>query len=147
MNENISTYKDAISKNGFFIATPVGISMLPLIREGRDTVKLVAPNGRVNKYDVILFKRLDGKNVLHRVLKVRKKSYDLCGDNQVVIEHGVTDDMIIGVMEGFYRDEEYVSIQDPNYIKYVKKRVRSRKWRYIGWFISRVLNKLKIMKK
>lgn len=148
MNEaNIqSSYRDVIEKNGFFIASPVGISMMPIIREGLDTVKLVKPSGRVKKYDVILYDRPNGVHVLHRVVKVRKKSYDLCGDNQVNIEHGVTDDMIVGVVEGIYRGEEYIPVTDSKYIKYSHRRVRSRLRRKIKYYFNRLLVKLKIKK-
>lgn len=148
MNEaNIqSSYRDVIEKNGFYIASPVGISMMPLIRQGIDTVKLVKPQGRVKKYDVILYDRPNGAHILHRVVKVRKNSYDLCGDNQVNIEHGVTDDMIVGVVEGIYRGEEYTPVTDLEYIKYSKKIVRSRLRRKIKYYFNRLLIKLKIKK-
>ena len=140
---NKYTYKEIIESNGFYIASPIGISMLPLVREGLDTIKLVKPNGRVKKYDCILYKRKDGKYIFHRVLKVRKNSYDLCGDNQVFIEHNVTDDMIIGVMEGIYKGEKYIEVTDPKYLDYVKKRVRSRKYRKIAYCFSALIRKLK----
>lgn len=144
MNDSYQTYKDVIDKKGYYIATPIGISMLPLIRETVDTVKLVKPDRELKKYDVVLYQRPQtGVYVLHRIIKVRKDSYDLCGDNQVVVEHGVKRDWIIGVMEGFFRDEEYIPITDEKYIKYSIKRVKSRKRRYLKWIFIRIKNKLK----
>ena len=144
MNDSYQTYKDVIDKKGYYIATPIGISMLPLIRETVDTVKLVKPDRELKKYDVVLYQRPQtGVYVLHRIIKVRKDSYDLCGDNQVVVEHGVKRDWIIGVMEGFFRDEEYIPITDKKYIKYSIKRVKSRKRRYLKWIFIRIKNKLK----
>ncbi len=142
LSQHKTTYREIIEKQGFYIATPVGLSMMPLIRERRDTVRLEKPNGRCRKYDVIMYQRKDGKYILHRILKVKKDSYVLCGDNQVVLEYNVTDDMIIGVMTGFYRDDLYVSIDNPKYIKYYKKRVASRPFRYIKYAFSRIIKKI-----
>src|SRR5574344_2375821 len=114
MESNVS-YREIIKSNKVFIATPIGVSMMPMIRQRLDTVKLIEVNGRCKKYDVILYQRKDGKYVLHRIQKVLKHSYDLCGDNQFIIEHGVTDEMIIAVVDGFYREEKYISNNDPNY--------------------------------
>ena len=47
-------YKTAIDKFGFVIVSIKGTSMLPLLVESRDTVKLIAPNNlKVN--DVVLY--------------------------------------------------------------------------------------------
>ena len=142
LSESKTTYKEIIDKQGFYIATPVGTSMLPLIREREDTVRLEKPKGRCKKYDVIMYQRKNGIYVLHRIVKVKSDSYVLCGDNQSVLEYGVTDDMIIGIMTGFYRGDTYVSIDNPEYIKYYKKRVSLRKIRFIRDSFKRVIKKI-----
>ena len=120
--------------------------MLPLIREKRDNPKIVRKTGRCKKYDVVLFKRKTGAYVLHRIVKVRKNTYDLCGDNQVNVEHNITDDMIIGVLDGVFRDDKYVSVTDAKYIEYSKLVVRSRVRRKIRYYFRKALKKLKIKK-
>ena len=142
LSENKTTYREIIEKQGFYIATPIGTSMLPLIRERIDTVRLEKPKGRCKKYDVIMYQRKSGIYVLHRIMKVRKDSYVLCGDNQSILEHGVTDDMIIGVMTGFYRGDTYVTIDNPQYVKYYKKRVASRLYRFIIYSVKRLIKKI-----
>jgi len=142
LNNNVTTYKEIIDKQGYYIATPVGTSMLPLIRQRVDTVRLEKPSGRCKKYDVIMYQRKDGKYVLHRIVKVKKDSYVLCGDNQVVLEYNVTDDMIIGVMTALYREEECISMDNPRYIEYYKKRVRTRKYRYVKNILRRIKRKI-----
>ena len=137
---NIS-YRDLLEKFPYYIATPIGTSMMPMIRQRLDTVKLVKPQGKLKKYDVILYQRKDGTYVLHRIIGVKKNSYILCGDNQFVKERNVTDDMIIGVVDGFYREEKYISNDDLEYIKYYKKRVRSRIFRKFKYYLSRLLKK------
>ena len=95
-------YEQALEKNGYFAGPPVGTSMLPLLREREDVV-VIRPCKSVRILDVILYRRADGKTVLHRVVGVRKGSYVLRGDNQVRNESGVTDKQIIGKLSAFYR--------------------------------------------
>ena len=98
------SYEQALEQNGFFAVPPVGTSMLPLLREGRDVVE-IRPCERVRFLDVTLYRRADGTTVLHRVVGIRNGSYVLRGDNQIINEFGVTDEQIIGRMSAFYRKE------------------------------------------
>lgn len=142
IKENKTTYKEIIDKQGYFIATPVGTSMLPLIRQRVDTVRLEKVQGRLKKYDVIMYQRKDGTYVLHRIVKVKKDSYVLCGDNQGILEYGITDDMIIGVMTALYRGEKCITVDNPQYIKYYKKRLRTRIFRCIRYHLSKIKRKI-----
>lgn len=145
MNSSIS-YREILDEKGFYIATPVGTSMLPMIRERIDTVKLVKVDRKLKKYDVILYERPNHVYVLHRIVGIKRENgeekYILCGDNQVVLEKYVTKDMIIGVMEGFYQGENYKDIHNKEYIKYYKRRVRSRKWRKLRFFAAKIYHKM-----
>lgn len=136
---NSISYKELIEKNGYYIATPIGTSMMPMIRQRLDTVRLVKPTKRLKKYDVILYQRKDKTYVLHRIIGVKKDSYVLCGDNQFIKEYNVTDEMIIGVVDGFYRGETYVSNDNKEYIRYYKKRVRNRIFRKIKHYIRKII--------
>ena len=124
------SYREIFKTNDFFIATPVGTSMLPLIRERIDTVKLVKVTRNLKKYDVILYERPNNVYVLHRIIKVLTrngvKKYVLCGDNQVFLEKYVEENQIIAVMEGYFKGESYIDITNKDYIRYSKWRVRSR---------------------
>ena len=79
---------------------PRGRSMLPFLKEGRDSVTIVKASERLKKYDVALYRRHGGQFVLHRVMRARE-SYTFIGDNQYVLEHGITHDQIIGVCVSF----------------------------------------------
>ena len=140
------SYREILEKNDFYIATPIGTSMLPLLKERVDTVKLVKPTKKIEKYDVILYERPNNMYVLHRVLGIKRKNgeelYVLCGDNQVVLEKYVKKNQIIGVMEGYYKGESYISKDDLDYKKYVKRRVRSRKWRKLRALLSKIYHKI-----
>lgn len=142
MLSNESVYAKQLEEKGFIVATPVGISMMPLLRQGIDTVKLVKPTKPLQKHDVILYQRPTGQYVLHRILKVKTNEYYLCGDNQVFIEKGVKESWVIAIMEGFYREDEYIEVTNKEYLKYVKKRTSSRWSRKIKYIIRRIFAKI-----
>ncbi|MBO7680224.1 MAG: S24/S26 family peptidase [Thermoguttaceae bacterium] len=86
--------------------TPTGSSMLPTLRGGRDTVVLEAPGERkLRRGDMILYRRLDGTYVLHRIVKVSapRRRYTLCGDNQIAPERGIDREQVLAVLRSFRR--------------------------------------------
>ncbi|MCI5910258.1 MAG: S24/S26 family peptidase [Oscillospiraceae bacterium] len=114
-----STFEEEINKTGKLIYTNVGDSMMPLIRQGKDLLIIEKVNGRLKKYDVPLYKRDSGQYVLHRILKVRKNDYVICGDNRWGREYGIQDRHIIGVLTGIIRDGKEISVNDKKYKIYV----------------------------
>lgn len=114
----ISTFKEQLELHGKIIYTNVGTSMMPLLREGRDVMIIERPNGRLKKYDVPLYIRSDGMYVLHRILRVRKNDYVICGDHCIKREYGITDDDIVGVLTGIIRDGKTISMDSPRYKLY-----------------------------
>lgn len=115
-----STYEEELSRHGTLVYTNVGTSMLPLLRQNRDLLIVgKRPEGRCKKYDVVLYKRPSGQYVLHRILKVKKDSYVICGDNRRVREFGVPDAWIFGVLTGVVRDGKQINITDFKYRCYV----------------------------
>lgn len=114
-----STFEEEIEKNGKIIYTNVGDSMMPLIKQGRDVLVISKVNGRLKRYDVPLYKRKNGQYVLHRILKVRKNDYVICGDNRYGKEYGITDSEIIGVLSGIIRNGKEISASDKKYRAYV----------------------------
>lgn len=114
-----STFEEELARKGRLIYTNVGDSMLPLLRQNRDLLILEPPQGRLKKYDVPLYKRDSGQYVLHRILRVRRDDYVLCGDNRWQREYGVTDRHIIGVLTGIVRDGKELSVRDLKYRCYV----------------------------
>ena len=77
------------------------------------------PTGRLKKYDVPLYRRDSGQYVLHRILKVRKDDYVICGDNRWRRETGITDQHILGVLTAIVRDGKTILMQDPAYLRKV----------------------------
>ena len=94
--------------------------MWPLIRQGRDLLLISRkPEGRLKKYDVPLYKRDSGQYVLHRILKVQKEDYIICGDNRWQRETGISDRHIIGVLTAVIRDGKKLPVTDWRYRLYV----------------------------
>lgn len=118
---------------------PHGISMLPLIRQGRDSVVIEKFDGNAKVGDVIFFRRPNGQFVLHRVIGKRKDGYILCGDNQWQKERGVLDTWIIGIMTGILRDGEAAKLNCKSYRKYIRR----LKYRRHLLFIKHKLRRLK----
>lgn len=114
-----STFEQEIQKSGKLIYTNVGNSMMPFIRQGRDILIISKVNGRLKRYDVPLYKRDSGQYVLHRILKVRKDDYIICGDNHYVKEYGITDKNIIGVLTAVIRNGKEIPVTDCKYRIYV----------------------------
>lgn len=116
MSEPVS-YEHQLLHGGKIIRTNVGISMLPMIRQGRDVMIIERPSGRLRKYDVPLYKRGD-QYVLHRIIKVNQGSYDIIGDNCVNIERGIKDEQVIGVLTGLIRHGKEYSLDSFGYKLY-----------------------------
>lgn len=113
-----SSFEEQIALHGKIIYKNTGISMRPLIRQGRDAMIIERHEGRLKKYDCPLYLRPDGSYVLHRVLKVRESDYVICGDNCIHREYGITDDQIIGVLTGVIRGGKTVTVDNPWYKLY-----------------------------
>ena len=107
-----SSFEEILQKEGQLIYSNVGDSMQPLIRQGRDLLVIEPPKGRLKKYDIPLYRRDNGKYVLHRILKVRPDDYVICGDNRWRCEYGITDRHILGVLTAIIRDGKEVPITD-----------------------------------
>ena len=116
---NKSSFEEEIKKSGRIIYTNVGDSMMPYIKQGRDVLVISEVNGRLNKYDVPLYKRDSGQYVLHRILKVRENDYVICGDNLWNKEYGITDRHIIGILTGVIRDGQEIPVTSRKYRIYV----------------------------
>ena len=103
--------------------SPRGTSMLPMLRQGVDSVMLSPVTGRLKKYDLPLYRRDDGQYILHRIVKVGR-TYTCIGDNQFELEPGVRKDQLIAVVTAFTRGKKLHSVKEPGY------RLYCRVWHY-----------------
>ena len=99
-----SSFEEIIACDGRLIYSNVGDSMWPLIRQGRDLLVIERTEGRLKRLDIPLYRRDNGQYVLHRIIRVRKDDYVLCGDNRWSREYGITDRHMIGVLTAVIRD-------------------------------------------
>lgn len=120
LNDIWPLISEAIKGGGQFIMLPRGISMLPLIRPAQDRVTLVEPFN-VKKRDIVLYRRDDGKFVLHRVMYIKKGEYLICGDNQDYLERGIREKHLLAKVSEIHRDGKKVDTTTKEYNKYVKK--------------------------
>ena len=119
MSERMS-YEEYLNKNGSLTYGNKGVSMLPLLREGRDLFTVRKKEAkRCKAGEVVLYRREPDQYVLHRIIKVRPKDYVILGDNCINREYGIKDEDILGVMTGFVRDGKKYSIDALGYRIYL----------------------------
>ena len=112
---------EKLEAGGSVTFNPKGTSMLPMLRDGDDTVVLSKPKGRLHLFDLPLYRRKDGSYVLHRVVNFGSDgSYTMCGDNQFAVEKGITDDDVIGVVTAFYRKGKPYTVDSMKYRAYLE---------------------------
>lgn len=155
---NHSSIEEAVKKGNFVIHSH-GVSMWPMIRNGKDSVHIEPVEGRLKKYDIPLYKDNTGRYVIHRIIKVTDTGYVICGDGLFEREYDITDKHILGKVEGFFRKEKYISCKSKGYLVYVKiwagillfmrkpLIVLVRKCRSISRIIKGAFNRLKKGKK
>ena len=119
LDELMPLFKESLSRGQTVKFSPRGISMLPLIREGKDSVTLSSITRPLRKYDIALYQRDNGKYILHRIIHVGK-TYTCMGDNQFVKETGVRHDQMIGLVTTFTRGEKTISVEDWRYRLYCR---------------------------
>ena len=109
-----------LAEQGFYVSTTVGCSMRPMLRNRRDRVILLPVGSeRLKKYDLPLYRRPDGKYVLHRIIGVREGWYIIRGDNTYIKER-VPDAWILGYVSEFYRGERHIRTTSRGYRLYAR---------------------------
>lgn len=73
------SYEEYLRKYNTLTYKNVGVSMLPLLKQGRDsfTVREVKQGESCKLWDVVLYKRGTDQYVLHRIIKIYDDSYDI----------------------------------------------------------------------
>ena len=115
------SYETLIAAAGSVVIEPRGISMLPFLKEGRDSVRLVSPTAAPRKYDIVLY-RVRDEYVLHRIIGFDGDNYIICGD-------------IIAVVDEIYRNGKPEKPHCP------KNRIYERLW--CSSLLKRIVMKLR----
>ena len=93
-----------------------GVSMEPYIRDKTDKITIEKVTGELKKGDVPLYKRDNGRFVLHRIIGIGDDGYIMRGDNQWVTEYPVKKSSIKAVLKSVERDGRVISV-DGTYSK------------------------------
>lgn len=130
-----------LKEDKLFVGKTQGDSMYPMLISGRDSVVIKPPVFPLKKYDVPVYRR-DGHYTMHRIVKVTRKGYVICGDNRTHLERDITDNDIVGVLTAFYHNSKFVECTDDDYIRYSKRVCRSLPVRRMKSLIKRIFRKL-----
>ena len=118
------TFEEVLNCDGRLVYTNVGVSMMPLIREGKDVLRIEKCDAStLKKYDVLLFRRKNikgrGEYVLHRIIKILPDNkFWIVGDNCTEGET-VDAEMILGILKGINRDKKAVDFNGIKYRLYI----------------------------
>ena len=148
MSDNKITIREYLMEHETITYGFRGVSMLPMLRQGKDLVTLRRYDGNsLHKYDVALYD-LGGKrhNVLHRVVGVHGDHYTFLGDNCWNKEKDIPESAIVAVMESFIRDGKVISVNNLSYRIYSRVRYALYpariKWRkFVSWASKKPLLK------
>jgi len=136
--------KEKLAEGKSVTFSPRGISMLPMLRQGKDTVTLSPLPARLKKYDIPLYQREDGKYVLHRIVKAGE-TYTCIGDNQFAAEEGLSHSQMIAVVTEFTRSGKVHSVNELSYKLYCRfwhcSRPLRRIWRGVTARLKRTFKK------
>lgn len=90
-----------------------GTSMRPMLSHLQDRVLLKKPE-KLKKGDIILYRRENGRYILHRIIYKEANGYICSGDNQWEREH-IRESWVIAVVTDFYKKEKRYSICHKGY--------------------------------
>ncbi len=93
-----------------------GTSMWPMLKHLQDRVLLKKPE-KLKKGDIILYRRENGRYILHRIIYKEAGGYVCSGDNQWEKEH-IRESWVIAVVTDFYKKEKRYSICHKGYRLY-----------------------------
>lgn len=125
--EEKRTIEQVLQDKGVYVGPTVGISMLPMLKERRDTIVVKPKTERLQPLDVALYKR-GSAYVLHRVLQPIEGGYLIRGDNCYSDEY-IREEQVFGVLTEFFRKNKHYACTDEKYLRYARKRVKTYKIR------------------
>ena len=137
LEQLIPLFQEYLAEGKTVRFSPRGTSMLPMLRQGVDSVILSPLPPKLKKYDLPLYRRDNGQYVLHRIVKVGT-TYTCVGDNQFVVEPGVRQGQMIAVVTAFCRGNRQYAVDSLGYWLYCRlwhiSRPARHFWRRgIGW--------------
>jgi hypothetical protein len=125
LSDAIDAIQEVLDHGGEFRLYPKGRSMLPLIRQERDSVLLKkrtdTPDAPLRKHEIAFYRRDNGQFVLHRVMRIEQDgTYTMCGDNQFYLEKNIRSDQIIAYVAQIYKQDKPLMLSSFRYRLYVR---------------------------
>ena len=117
LKANIDDFLPVLEAGGQVTLTVTGTSMLPLLRPGKDSVLLRSENNP-KKGDILLYRRKNGRFVLHRVISKTQNALLCCGDNQWRKEP-VEQAQVVAAVTGYCRSGKEKALSSFGYKFYV----------------------------
>lgn len=91
-----------------------GNSMFPFYLDRKTKVILKKPKEKLKKKQVVFYRNAQGQYLLHRILKVRKSGYVICGDGLTQKEY-ISKDAMIAVCISHYKFEKQIAESNLKY--------------------------------
>ena len=109
----IPIIRELTAKGEEFELKPHGRSMLPTIKEGRDTVLFCRAEPPYTRGDLLLFCRDDGTPVLHRLVDfTREGKLVMRGDAQFFIET-IDESQVVAAVKRYFRGKREIRTDAP----------------------------------
>lgn len=145
MEELMPLIREALAAGQSVRISPRGVSMLPMLRQGKDSVVLSPISGKLSRFDLPLYRRENGAYVLHRIVEAGE-TYTCMGDNQFIAERELKHAQMIAIVTAFYRGGKKHAVTESGYQLYCRiwhySRPLRRFWRRgMGW-LRRQLKKM-----
>lgn len=110
---------DLIESGSDVTITATGNSMRPLWYHKKNNVTLTACDPeQLKKGDVPLYRRADGRYVLHRIIRVHEDTFDLVGDGQYKVEYGLEKFRVMAVAKAFTKGNRTYTMKNIVYRLY-----------------------------
>ncbi len=140
LDDVFSVIDEKIKNGGDVTFSPKGISMLPLLKPGADSVTLTLPRKRPKQGDIVFYRRENGQFVLHRIVGENSCGFILCGDNQFRLEKNITEKHIIAVLKKATHNKKEIDFNSSSYKLYVKMLVFRRMYLRLKYIAVRSIN-------
>ena len=136
-----------LEKHGWYLSVPRSVSMLPMLRDGKDVVEIHELTAEPKRYDLVMYTAgPDEQGIIHRVLRKKGDAFVICGDNCWKTE-AVRPEKIRGIVTRFCRKGKWHTVDEKPYLAYVHLWCDLYPVRaailWAKWAASRVLRKLR----
>ena len=119
MEQLMPIISEQLESGGRASLVVTGNSMYPTFRDRADMVSLIPVDRPLKKGDLILYRRDNGRYILHRIVTKPKNGTFFCtGDNQWELEP-VTDNQVLALVDGFIRGRKTCPENDRRYRAWV----------------------------